>query len=172
MHIELSRCVVRQWRVTDAVPLARHANSRRIWLNLRDAFPHPYTVADADAFLAHVTTRTPPTHFAIEVNGEAAGGIGFNLQSDVNRLSAELGYWLGEAHWGRGIMTEAVRAVTAHGFDALGVRRIFALPFAANAASARVLEKAGYRLEGVMREAVIKDGRITDQLLYAITASG
>lgn len=127
MRLELGSCVVRPWRASDAEALARHADSRTVWRNLRDAFPHPYSPADAKLFL-----------------GVVRG--------------------LGEAHWGRGIATAAVRAVTAHAFREHGLRRLFAVPFAWNGASARVLEKAGYTLEGRMRQSAFKDGEVVDQL--------
>ncbi len=112
------------------------------------------------------------THFAIEVEGEAAGSIGLELGEDVARRSAEIGYWLGEAHWGRGIATEAVRTVTAYGFEQLDLVRIFANVFAWNPASMRVLEQAGYVLEGRLRSAVTKDGETIDQLAYAVVRDG
>ena len=105
----------------------------------------------------------------IKDRGEAAGSIGFVVQPDVHRLSAEIGYWLGEAYWGRGIATEALRAVTAFAFEAHGLVRLFAGVFAWNTASMRVLEKAGYVREGVLTQSAIKDGRVIDQVLYAIT---
>ena len=169
MEIELQTCVVRHWRVTDAPALARHANDRRIWRNLRDAFPHPYGLADAHAFIEKAKGMSPETFFAIVVDGEAVGGIGFTLHSDVERVSAEIGYWLGTAFWGRGIMTEAVGAVTRYAlaqYDEL--RRVYAVPYAWSTASMRVLEKSGYRLEGRMRQSALKDGQVTDQFLYAI----
>jgi RimJ/RimL family protein N-acetyltransferase len=168
LFVDLGSCVVRDWRPSDAEALARHANSRAVWRNLRDAFPHPYSLADAELFLGVVGGLDPCTFFAVEVDGEAAGGIGYTLQSDVERLSAEIGYWLGERVRGRGIATAAVRAVTGHAFREHGLRRVFALPFAWNAASARVLEKAGYTLEGRMRQSAVKDGQVVDQLLYAV----
>jgi RimJ/RimL family protein N-acetyltransferase len=109
----------------------------------------------------------PMCNFAIAVEGEAVGGIGFHLQGDVDRVSAEVGYWLGEAFWGRGIATDALVAVTRHAIARHGLTRMFALPFAYNEASCRVLEKSGYTLEGRLRRAAIKDGRIVDQLQYA-----
>jgi RimJ/RimL family protein N-acetyltransferase len=113
-----------------------------------------------------------PTTFAIAVQDEAVGGIGLHLAEDVDRISAELGYWLGEAYWGRGVATAAVRGVTAYVFrEHTGLNRIFAVPFAWNHASARVLEKAGYTLEGRMRQSALKNGCITDQLLYSILRS-
>ena len=96
-------CRIRSWRAGDEPSLARHADNRKIWLNVRDRFPHPYTLADAESWLAKVTAAEPETQFAIEVDGEAAGGVGLFLQEDVSRFSAEIGYWLGEAYWGRGL---------------------------------------------------------------------
>ncbi|HYK82470.1 MAG TPA: GNAT family protein [Gemmatimonadales bacterium] len=168
MLLALPDVVVRDWRPDDAPSLAQHANDRRIWLNLRDRFPHPYTLADAEAFLAFVATMQPRTFFAIALDDRAVGGIGYTLQQDVERISAEIGYWIAAAYWGRGIMTSALRAVTAYAFrQHHDLRRIYALPYASNRASARVLEKAGYRLEGRMRQSVIKDGQVLDQFLYA-----
>jgi len=125
---------------------------------------------DARAFLKMVTERTPETMFAIAVDGEAVGGIGFVLHPDVERVSAEIGYWLAEPFWGRGIVTQALAAVTAHAIETHGLTRIYAVPFAWNAASCRVLEKAGYVLEGRLRKSAIKDGKLTDQLQYAFIA--
>lgn len=167
MRIELRSCAVRSWEPEDALSLARHANDRRIWINLRDRFPHPYTREDARAFLAAAQAATPETRFAIEVDGQAAGGIGYTLHEDVERGSAEIGYWLGAEFWGRGIVTEALRAVTSHALRSHGLARVFAVPFEWNPASFRVLEKAGYVLEGRMRRSAVKDGKIIDQLLYA-----
>ena len=167
MRIELGSCAVRDWRLDDREPLARLADNPRIAANLRDAFPSPYALADADRFLAMATGRDPRAHWAIEVDGAAAGGIGIMPHTDVERLTAEIGYWLGEPYWGRGVVTAALRAVTEHALAAFGLTRIFAVPFATNAASHRVLEKAGYVLEGVMRRSAIKHGEIVDQRLYA-----
>jgi RimJ/RimL family protein N-acetyltransferase len=169
MQIALPTCVVRNWRPGDAESLARHANDRRIWRNLRDAFPHPYTLAHAEAFIAMAMTMSPVTYFAITIDDEAVGGIGYTLHQDVERVSAEIGYWLGTAFWGRGVMTSALDAVTRYAFaQHEGLRRIYAVPYAWSTASSRVLDKAGYRLEGRMRQSAIKDGCVTDQMLYAI----
>jgi len=169
VELTLSTCIVRHWSATDAPALARHANDRRIWRNLRDAFPHPYGLADAEAFIKAAKGMTPETFFAIVIDGEAAGGIGFTLHADVERISAEIGYWLGTAFWGRGIMTESVDAVTRHAFaQHEALRRVYAVPYAWSTASMRVLEKAGYRLEGRMRQSAVKDGEVTDQCLSAI----
>lgn len=160
-------CTVRPWANADAAALVRHANDREVWRNLRDRFPHPYTEADAARWLAWVATTDPVTHFAVEVDGEASGGIGFNFLDDVHIRVAEIGYWLGRPVWGRGIATEALRAVTAHAFTAHDLVRLEAHVFGWNAASARVAEKAGYVLEATLRCAVIKDGETTDMLIYA-----
>jgi RimJ/RimL family protein N-acetyltransferase len=169
MELRLSTGVVRPLRPDDAQSLARYANDRRIWRNLRDRFPHPYTIDHADAFIAWVTGMTPQTLFAIAVDDEAVGGIGYTLHDDVERASAEMGYWLGVAFWGRGIMTAALGALTQYAFDQhADLHRIYAVPFAWSTASIRVLEKAGYSLEGRMRRSAVKDGQVTDQLLYAI----
>jgi ribosomal-protein-alanine N-acetyltransferase len=167
VHLCLATCTVRSWAEADAPAVARHADNRAIWRNLRDAFPHPYHPAHAEAFIRAARAADPETAFAIEVDGEAAGGVGLKLGTDVERVGAEIGYWLGEAFWGRGITTEAVRAVTGYAVERFGLTRVFALPFAWNDASCRVLEKAGFALEGRLRRSALKDGEVVDQLLYA-----
>lgn len=167
MELKLSRCTVRSWRIADVESVTAYANNRNVWLNLRDAFPHPYRRTDAQRFICAVREREPETTFAIEVGGEAIGSIGFQLHGDVERVSAEIGYWIGEPFWGRGITTEALVAVTQYAIDRHGLTRVYALPFAWNAASCRVLEKAGYVVESRLRRSAIKDGRITDQVQYA-----
>lgn len=165
--IRLERCELRPWKKSDRASIARHANNQNIARTLRDRFPYPYSEGDAKSWLAVVTKERPPNHLAIVVEGEAVGGIGLQFQADVHRRSAELGYWLGEAFWGSGIMSEAVRAFTEYAFATFDLCRIFAGVFETNPASARVLEKAGYLLEGRMRRSVLKDGKMLDQLLYA-----
>lgn len=162
-----SRCIVRPFRAADAISLASAANDRRIWLQLRDLFPHPYRLSDAEAYVARVAAPDPPRSQAIEVDGSAVGAVGLELMTDVNRQSAEIGYWLGADYWGRGIATEAVTLVTVWAFGAHSLLRIFAQPFADNRASRRVLEKAGYALEGTMSRSAVKDGLVRDQCLYA-----
>ncbi len=162
-----ARCRIRSWRPDDATSLARHANNRKIWLNVRDHFPHPYTLAHAETWIGREREAMPETQFALEVDGEAAGGVGVFLQQDVARRSAELGYWLGEAHWGRGIMTDVVRRFTVQAFETYDLLRIYALVFEWNPGSCRVLERSGFVLEGRLRQAVVKDGRVLDQFLYA-----
>jgi len=159
---------VRPWRRGDEASLVRHADNRNVWITLGDRFPHPYRLEDAKAWVAAAIEQVPPVHFAIEVDGEAAGGIGLELQQDVWKRSAVIGFWLGEAHWGRGITTAALRALTAHAFAAFDVCRLQAYVFEGNAASGRVLEKAGYVREAVLRQAATKDGRTFDLQLYAL----
>src|SRR5687767_14887337 len=114
MEIELATGQVRSWRLQDHDSLVRHANNRNVWINLRDRFPHPYTAADAKNWLECVLDRVPETNFAIAVGAEAVGGIGFMLQQDVAFRSAEVGYWLGEDYWGRGLATDALKAITEY----------------------------------------------------------
>jgi ribosomal-protein-alanine N-acetyltransferase len=167
VRLELTRCLIRRWAETDAESLQRHANNRNVSIYLRDRFPFPYEMEHARTFLGWLAKQPSPTVWAIEVNREAVGGIGLELHSDVERVSAEIGYWLGEAVWGRGIATEALRAVTTEAFNLYDITRLYAVPFADHPASVRVLEKAGYVKEGVMHRSAIKEGKIRDQFLYA-----
>lgn len=168
MELKLQKSTLRSWKPGDEESLVRHANSRAVWRNLRDAFPHPYTMADAIHWIQIANPTTPVTNFAIVVDGAAVGGIGLVLKDDVFRRSAEVGYWLGEAYWGRGIVTEALRAVTDYAFSSFDICRVYAGVFEWNPASARVLEKAGYEFEGRMKKSVTKDGETVDELIYAI----
>ena len=169
MRFDCERCVLRPWAAGDEPSLVRHANNYKIWRNVRDSIPHPYTLADAKKWIAFTQRQDPQTFFAIEVRNEAVGGIGLERKSDIERCSAEIGYWLGEDVWGKGIATAAVRALSNYGIEVLCLSRIFAVPFAHNLASIRVLEKAGYVREGVMRRSAIKKGVILDLVLYALT---
>ena len=168
MQLDLGSCGVRSFRDADAEAIALHANNRKVWLQLRDRFPHPYTIEDAREFIRFARAGEPETAFAITVDDQAIGSIGVVLRDDVERCSAEIGYWIGESHWGRSIATRALAGLTRHAFTAYELERLYALPLASNSASCRVLEKAGYRLEGRMRRSAIKDGVVQDQLLYAI----
>ncbi len=158
MKLILKNCTVRSYQLDDAESLALHANNYKVWKNLRDGFPHPYSVENGKAFIERALDAFPQTNFAICVDDKAVGGIGFVLHQDVERISAEVGYWLGEPFWGRGIVTEALIAVTDYAIKIHDLRRVFAVPFGFNGASARVLEKAGYQLEGRMRNSAIKEG--------------
>ena len=167
MEISLGAWSVRSWRQSDAAALVRYANNRNVWRNLRDSFPSPYTAADARRWLRRVLAVHPETEFAIAAGPEAIGAIGLQLQSDVHRYSAEIGYWIGEPYWGRGVATLAVRAVTRYAFEQFGLVRLYATVFEWNRASMRVLEKAGYRCEGRLRSSAVKEGRTIDEYLYA-----
>jgi RimJ/RimL family protein N-acetyltransferase len=167
MEIVLASCKVRSWKRRDRDSLVQHANNRNVWINLRNRFPYPYTTADAENFFYVVVGSEPETSFAIEVNGKAVGGIGFSPLEDEEYRSAEIGYWLGEEFWGRGIATEVLIAVTEYAFSQFDLSRLYAHVFEWNVASARVLEKAAYEFEGRLRKSVTKDGKTIDRLLYA-----
>lgn len=160
---------LRSWTPEDAPSLARHMNNIKIWNNLRDSLPHPYTEEDAKAFIRmNVAHEGPAENLAIVIDGKAVGGIGFVKGNDVERIGAELGYWLGEPYWGGGIMTSAVKEAVEYAFRHLSVSRIFAGVFEHNTASMKVLEKAGFTKEGVLKKAAIKNEEIIDLHLYAI----
>ena len=167
MRLALGELEIRDLQPGDASALVKYANNRRVSLQLRDVFPFPYGAADAAAFLERSFARLPRENFAIATPEELIGGIGLHRGSDVYRRSAEIGYWLAEPFWGRGIATRAVRALTDWAFASFDLARISAGVFETNPASARVLEKAGFEIEGRMRRHVTKDGRTFDQLVYA-----
>ena len=158
---------MRPWRESDVDSLAEHANNINVATNLRDRFPHPYTRNNARDFLKYAASLQDQSNLAIEVEGAAVGAIGYVAGHDVERFSAEIGYWLGEAFWGRGIVTEALVLTTEHAFRDANILRMFALPFAENAGSVRVLNKAGYIYEGRLRSSSVKFGTPRDQLVYA-----
>lgn len=165
--LPVAGALVRPWAPDDLPSLVQHANNPNVARQLRDRFPHPYEPAHGRGFLSWLARQQTPTVWAISVEGRGVGGIGLEVGQDVERVSAEVGYWLGEPFWGRGIATAALDAVTARAFRLFDLSRIFAVPFAGNAASIRVLEKAGYVREGHLHRSAIKDGVIVDQYLYA-----
>jgi RimJ/RimL family protein N-acetyltransferase len=167
MNLPFPGGVIRPWSPGDVDDLARLADNRNVWRNLLDRFPHPYSKRDARAWVKGVTRQLPCTHFAIAADGVLAGGIGLMLQGDMRKGTAEVGYWLGEPFWGRGLMTGALDAFAFRAFGAFKLRRIYAYVLEWNPASARVLEKAGFRLEGRLRRSAFKDGAVADELLYA-----
>lgn len=151
----------------DAPVLAPLINNKKVWDNLRDFIPHPYTEEDARAFIASAQHPSPPLTFGIQTEGRLCGVIGLVPGQDIHRCTAEIGYWLGEDFWGRGIATKAVKCITDHGFER-GFARIHAGVLAYNLASMRVLEKAGYVRDGIFRRALIKNGQIWDEYRYGI----
>ncbi len=162
---------LRRWRRGDEAALVRYADNRKVWLNLRDRFPHPYGAQAARCWIDLQESGGGPEYaFAIELGGEPVGGIGVSPYDDVALKTAEIGYWLGEPFWGRGIASEALRLLTEWAFATpeLELVRIEAHVFAWNPASARVLEKAGYEREALLRKSVYKDGQLIDSLLYAL----
>ena len=167
MQLKLRQYVIRSWKKEDAPVIAKYANNRGIWLNLRDGFPHPYSIDDANKFIANALAKEPETYFAIASHKEAIGSIGLTIGQDVHRYTAELAYWLAEPYWGQGIMTEAVQILAEYAFTAYDLNRIYAEPYTTNLASSRVLEKAGFLYEGRLKANVFKDGKILDQFIFA-----
>tara|TARA_R110002096_G_scaffold91625_9_gene207300 strand:- start:13156 stop:13671 length:516 start_codon:yes stop_codon:yes gene_type:complete len=153
----------------DASSLALYANNRKVWLNLRDRFPSPYQQDDAEQFITLCQTLQEGQILAICTSQECIGIIGLEIGVDVHCKTAELGYWLGEPFWGRGIMSQAVRCFTDFAHSKFGLLRIYAEPFSSNQASGRVLEKAGFDLEGILRKNAFKNGEVLDSMLYAKT---
>ena len=162
--------ILRPWQRADIEAVAEAADNPNIAANLRNIFPSPYTLADAKWFVEDSIAQgeTRQLMRAIAVNGRAAGSISVARKDDVYEKSAELGYWLAEDYWGRGIMTEAVRQICREAFDRFDILRIFAEPFAENLGSRRVLEKAGFVCEGTMRRGVYKNGRVPSYCMYAL----
>ncbi len=166
--IDIGGWWIRSWRPTDVTALLKYADNRNIWLNLRDRFPNPYREEDAQQWIERANAPQSGLTYAIASNEEAIGGIGLQLQHDVHRRSAEMGYWLGEPFCGQGIATKALTALTEYAFANFDLVRLYPTVFEWNPASVRVLEKAGYAYEGRLRKSVTKDGKTIDQLWYAI----
>jgi RimJ/RimL family protein N-acetyltransferase len=167
-EIKLTRSLLRPWRQSDRASLLLHANDRDVWRNLRDRFPHPYTEEAADRFLSYAVAEPPPFGvYAIDVGGTAVGGLGIEPHTDIKRWCWEIGYWLGKPFWGRGIMSEAVQAVTTAAFEIPELIRIDAPVFSWNERSMRVLEKCGFSREAVELRGAIKDGTVIDLVIYA-----
>jgi len=172
MNLKVGKYVIRDLRIDDAPSIAKYANNRKIWINLRDGFPYPYQLSDAENFLSKVAQQNPKTVFAIANDKEAIGSIGLMPGEDVHRFTAEMGYWLAEPFWNKGIMSEVVSRFVEFAFEKFELNRIFAEPYIGNPASARVLEKAGFVLEGTLSASVFKNGKVLDQFLYARIRQG
>lgn len=158
--------VIRPWAETDLENLVAQANNKQVWNNLRNYFPHPYTEESGRKWLETMAAANPVVNFAIDVDGQAVGGIGLILNSDVYIFSAEVGYWIGEDWWGKGIGTEALRQMVEYTFYYFDIVRIYAEVFETNKASMRVLEKNGFYLEGVRRKAVFKNNILMDDYIW------
>lgn len=159
---------LRPWHENDLENLVNYANNPNITKNMTDSFPSPYTLENAKSFIAMAKQAVPINIFAIVVQGKAVGGIGIHSQTDIHRQNAELGYWLAEPYWGKGIISEAIRLVLNYAFANKEITRVFARPFGNNVASQKVLEKNGFTLEGRFEKVLIKNGELQDELIYAI----
>lgn len=161
---------LRAWKLSDAEDIAKALNNKKILDNLRDGIPYPYTAADAKEFIEGVLSAPPDSQYmwAIAVDGRAVGSVGIFRQGNIHFRSAELGYYLAEPYWCRGVMSAAVKEACDTVFSTTDIARIFAEPFACNTASCRVLEKAGFAREGTLRKHAFKNGALLDMQLYAL----
>ena len=163
-------CVIRRWRVSDQERLAEMLSNPKVLDNLRDGLPYPYTPADGETYIRSMLAADEDKTFAfaITVDDRAIGSIGVFRRENIHFRTAELGYYIGEPYWGKGYATSAVKQVCRYVFDHTDILRIFAEPFARNAASCRVLKKAGFQLEGTLRSNAAKNGAVLDMKLYAL----
>lgn len=159
---------LRPWVTSDLDSLVKYANNPNIARFLTDGFPHPYTEKDGLSFIEMASMGDPTHIFAIEINNEACGGIGLHLQTDIMKKNAELGYWLAEPFWGKGIITQAVKEIVRIGFEQFPIDRIYARPFGKNVASQKVLEKSGFILEARFHNTIWKNEEADDELIYAV----
>ncbi len=155
--------VIRPLKSSDKVRLAKLANNKKIWDNLRDYIPFPYTESDAEFFINLTKEEDPRQTFGINYKGELSGVIGLVIQEDVYQKSAEIGYWIGEPFWGKGIATKAVELITQYGFDLLDLNRIYSGVFEYNTASMKVLINNSYEKEGIFRSAIFKNNKVYDE---------
>ena len=165
--------ILRKWKMEDAADFAHYANNEKIANNLRNGFPYPYTLQDAKSFVESCVSNDETKQIcrAIEVNNHVVGSIGIFLGSDIYSRSAEIGYWLGEEFWGMGIMSVAVKQICKEAFERFDIVRIFAEPLTHNIGSRKVLENAGFSIEGIMKNGVYKNGKIFDYCMYALLKS-
>ena len=169
MEIPFEGGILRPWEISDAEELALVADNKNIADNLRDLFPHPYSKDDAVHWLSMVLDQKgPKRYFAIIVDGKLAGSIGLTPKTDIYRKNAEVGYFIAQEFWGRGIASKALIAITAYAFKTFDIIRVYAEPFSDNIGSRHVLEKAGYTLEATFRNYVIKNGVIKDSCIYSV----
>lgn len=163
-------CEIRKWKLTDAKELAVAISNQKIQDNLRDGLPYPYTENDAEEYISAMleADENDTFAFAVTVDGKVVGSIGIFRQGNIHRRTAELGYYIAEEYWGRGIMTNAVKQICKYVFEKSDIIRIYAEPFAYNTASCRVLEKAGFQYEGTLRNNAVKNGKILDMKMYSL----
>lgn len=162
-------CQIRPWKLEDAPALAKVLNNPRVLENLRDGLPYPYTRKDAENYIRFVRAAEPDRMFAfaVTIDGCVAGSISVSRQENIHSRTGEVGYYLARKYWGKGYMTEAVCQLCDYVFKGSDILRLYAEPFARNIASCRVLEKAGFQLEGTLRCNAVKNGEILDMKLYA-----
>ena len=161
---------IREWKMSDAADLAKALSNQKILDNLRDGLPFPYTEKDAEDYISTVLAadKNDTFAFAVTVSEKVVGSIGAFRQKNIHRVTAELGYYLSEEYWGKGIMTEAVKQICEYIFGSTDIIRIFAEPFAYNKGSCRVLEKAGFEFEGTLRQNAVKNGKVLDMKMYSL----
>lgn len=167
----MNQCILRKWRLSDGKDLAEVLNNQKILNNLRDGLPFPYTQRDARDYLVTILSSDENSTFAyaITLNDRVVGSIGAFRQGNIHRQTAELGYYLAEECWGRGIMTDAIRQLCGIVFATTDILRIYAEPFAYNTGSRRALEKAGFRFEGILKNNAVKNGKVLDMAMYSLT---
>lgn len=163
-------CKIRKWKLSDAKDLAMALSNRKIQDNLRDGMPYPYTEQDGIDYISSMISadENETFAFAITVDDKAVGSIGVFRQDNIHRQTAELGYYIAEKYWGKGLMTEAVTQMCEYVFEKSDIIRIYAEPFAYNAASCRVLEKVGFQYEGTLRSNAVKNGKVIDMKMYSL----
>jgi ribosomal-protein-alanine N-acetyltransferase len=165
----LMNCKIRKWKLSDAKDLASVISNKKIQDNLRDGLPYPYTEQDATDYISAMLSEdeNETFAFAITTDNKAIGSIGAFRQKNIHKHTAEIGYYIAEEYWGKGLMTEAVKQICSYIFDKSNIVRIYAEPFSYNKASCRVLEKAGFLYEGTLRSNAIKNGKTIDMLMYS-----
>lgn len=160
--------IIRYFQENDIPHIANFANNKKISDNLRDAFPNPYSLDDAKSFFNRVKNQNPITFFAIEYNGNYVGNIGLSIGEDVYKKSAEIGYFIAEPYWNKGIASKAIKLLVNYGFNTLNLLRIHACIFEYNTASMKVLEKCGFSQEGIAHKAIYKNHKVYNEVRYAI----
>lgn len=168
------KCEIRKWLLSDKCELSEALNNKKVQDNLRDGLPYPYTPGDAEWYINEMLKADPNDTFAfaITVDGKVIGSIAVFRQQNVHSRTGEIGYYIGEPYWSNGYMTGAVKQICEFVFDNTDIIRIFAEPFAYNIGSCRVLEKAGFQYEGTLRSNAVKNGKILDMKMYALTKKG